>query len=212
MTIDTKPEFVNFPDSFWLEHGEQIRTVRRVIDSPKTWAGEEIQKNALDNPVFMVYNRLHPIFSSLVTLIEYDEIGKAERKSYFSEPLNQEIILRAVKLLIEDKIKFPYSGEGKNYDDYRQLFEGTLLRLGQVEKQIQAGQKFPNFVNSLVMIVSQETLKLKGVNNFGVDIAGVRKEIADYLPQLAQIDEGRVLLEIKAQLEGPLVGQPQDRK
>ncbi len=212
MVIDQISEIVNFPDPFWLEHGEQIRTIRKVLETPKTRVGEEILKSVYDKPVFMVYNRLHPIFSSLVTLAEYDEIGKAEGKSYFSEPLNQRMILKAMKLLIEDKIKFPYSEEEKKkYEDYREFFEGVTLRLGQLDKQIQTGQRPPNFANSLSIIISQETTKLKGVENFGINMEGVRKKIADYLPQLAQIDDGGILSEIKAQLERPLVGQPQDK-
>ena len=187
MVIDQISEIVNFPDPFWLEHGEQIRTIREVLETPKTRVGEEILKSVSVKPVFMVYNRLHPIFSSLVTLTEYDEIGKAEGKSYFSEPLNQRIILKAMKLLIEDKIKFPYSEEEKKkYEDYREFFEGVALRLDQLDKQIQTGQRPPTFANSLAIIISQETTKLKGVENFGINMEGVRKKIADYLPQLAQ--------------------------
>jgi len=212
MIIDQISEIVNFPDPFWLEHGEQIRTIREVLETPKTRVGEEILKSVFDQPVFMVYNRLHPIFSSLVTLAEYDEIGKAEGKSYFSESLNQRIILKAMKLLIEDKIKFPYSEEEKKkYEDYRKFFEGVTLRLGQLDKQIQTDQRPPNFVNSLAIIISQETTKLKGVENFGINMEGARKKIADYLPQLAQIDDGGILSEIKARLERPLVGQPQNK-
>lgn len=214
MAIDQISEIVDFPDPFWLEHGEQIRAIRKVLETPKTRVGEEILKSVYDKPVFMVYNRLHPIFSSLVTLAEYDEIGKAEGKSYFSGSLNQIIILKAMKLLIEDKIKLPYSEEEKKkYEDYREFFEGVTLRLDQFDKQIQTGQRPPNFANSLAIIISQETTKLKGVENFDIDIdmEGVRKKIADYLPQLAQIDDGAILCEIKAQLERPLVGQPQDK-
>ena len=212
MAIDQISEIVNFPDPFWLEHGEQIRTIREVLETPKTRVGEEILKSVFDKPVFMVYSRLHPIFSSLVTLVEYDEIGKVEGKSYFSESLNQRMILKAMKLLIEDKIKFPYSEEEKKkYEDYREFFEGVTLRLGQLDKQIETGQKPPTFANSLAIIISQETTKLKGVENFGINMEGVRKKIADYLPQLAKIDDGGILSEIKAQLERPLVGQPRQK-
>jgi len=212
MAVDQIPESTNFPDSFWLEHGEQIRTVSKVIEAPKTRVGEEIQKNLFNNPIFMVYKRLHPIFSSLVTLVEYDEIGKAEGKSYFSEPTNQGIVLRAIKLLVEDSIKFPYSGEEKKkYEDYHKFFGGALSRLGQLDKQIQAGQKLPNFVNSLVMIISQETSKLKGLEDFGMKQVGmkierIRERIADYLPQLAQVNNGELLSGIQDQLEMPLAG------
>lgn len=212
MAVDQIPESTNFLDPFWLEHGEQIRTVSKVIEVPKTLVGEEIQKNLSNNPIFMVYKRLYPIFSSLVTLVEYDEIGKAEGKSYFSEPTNQGIVLRAIKLLVEDSIKFPYHGEEKKkYEDYHKFFEEALSRLGQLDKQIQAGQKLPNFVNSLVMIISQKTSKLKGVEDFGMKIERIREKIADYLPQLAQIDNGELLSGIQAQLEIPLESSHRDK-
>ena len=206
MAVGQVTESGNFPDPFWFEHGEQIRAVRKVIEAPKTEVGEEILKNAFNIPFFVVYNRLHPILSSLVTLVEYDEIGKTEGKSYFSEPTNQGIVLRAIKLLVEDSIKFPSFGEEKKkYEDYHKFFEGALSRLGQLDKQIQAGQTPPNFVSSLVMIISQEISKLKGVEEFGIKTEKIRERIADYLPQLAQIDNGKILSGIQAQLEMPLI-------
>lgn len=209
MVIDRISEIVDFPDPLWLEHGEQIRTVSKVLQAPQTRAGEDMLKDVFNNPVVVVYNRLHPILASLITLAEYDEIGKYEEESYFSEPIKQRIVIRAIKLLVEDDIKFSYLwAEEREYEDYRRFFEGTLLRLGQLDKQIQAGLKLPNFVNSLAMIISQETTKLKGVESFVINMEGFRKGIADYLPQLAQIDDGKILLEIKAQLEGSLICQP----
>lgn len=206
MAVGQVTESGNFPDPFWLEHGEQIRTVRKVIEAPKTEVGKEVLKDALNIPFFVVYNRLHLIFSSLISLVEYDEIGKAEGESYFSEPTNQRMVLKAIKLLVEDSVKFPYfKEEKKTYEDYRPFFEGTLSRLGQLEEQIQAGQKPPNFINSLIVIVSQQTGKLKGVENFGIKIEKIREKIAAYLPQLAQVDNGETLAEIQAQLETPLV-------
>ena len=55
------------------------------------------------------------------------------------------------------------------------------------------------------MIISQETSKLKGVEDFGMKIERIRERIADYLPQLAQVDNGKLLSGIQAQLEMPLV-------
>jgi len=206
-------EIDNFPDSFWLEHGGQIRNIREVLETPKTRVGEGILKSFIDNPVFVVYTRLRPTFSSLVAVVEYDEISKLEDKKYFSEPVNQRMVLRAVGLLIEDEIKCPYPEEGKKkYDDYRRFFEGTLSRFAQLDKQIQAGRKPPYFVNSLVIVVCQETKKLKGVENFGLNMEKIRGKIADYLPQLAQINYGSILSGIKNQLETCLVDQTQDKK
>jgi len=46
MVIDQISETVNFPDPFWLEHGEQIRIIREVLETPKTRVGEEMTKSA----------------------------------------------------------------------------------------------------------------------------------------------------------------------
>lgn len=203
---DQRPESADLLNPFWLEHGGQIRAVRKTIDTPKTAVGERIQKDVFFNPIFMVYNRLNPIFSSLVALAEYDEIGKSEGKSYFSEATNQGIVLRALKLVVEDSINSPYlEVERSKYEDYREFFGGILSRLGQLGEQIQLGAKLPNFINSLAMIFSQEVNELKGVQNFDLNIEKVRKLIADDLPKLAQMDDGKILFEIKAQLETPLV-------
>lgn len=101
MTEGESQEFQISLDSFWLEYGEKIRQVRQIIESPKTSAGEEIKKNVLNYPIFRVYTRLSPIFDCLVTLIEYDEIGKKEGLNYFSQPENQRIVLKALGMLVE---------------------------------------------------------------------------------------------------------------
>lgn len=213
MGINQTPEFITLDlDPLWLKHGEQIRTVREIIEAPKTTIGEKISRNAFNSTVFIVYNRLQPVFSSLVTLTEYDEIGKAEGKSYFSKSVNQRIVLKAFRLLIDDVIKLPFGEkEVKKYEDYRQFFEATLLRLGQLDKQIEQGLEIPNFINSLAMIISQEIARLKGVENFKINIGKIRSDIIGYLPQLEQIDDGGLLSEIKTLLEIPLAYQEQNK-
>jgi len=206
MVVDQFTEETNFPDPFWLEYGEKIRAVREAIEAPKSRVGEEIVKDAFNNPVFIVYNRLSPIFASLIALVEYDEIGKAEGKDYFSGPTNQIIILKAFKLLVEDEVKFPYSeDERKKYDDYRRFFEGILERLNGLEEQIRNGQQFPNFVNSLGVVISQETEKLRGVEGFNIKMEGIREKIRNYLLQLREIEKGRIFSEIKDKIEKIIV-------
>jgi len=205
---DQNLESTSFPDQFLLEHGKQIRELTHVLESPKTNVGEACQNKLFNNPILMVYNRLHPLYSSFISLIEFDEIGKAEGKNYFSEPTNQIMVLKATNLLMEDGIKFPYDqkeGDKKVYSDYRGFFENTLQRLGQFEKQIENGQKTPNFVNSLAIIVSQEVNKMKGVENFVFNTDLVRKGVSEYLPELEKIEDGKILSEIRSRIESPLV-------
>lgn len=210
MTVSQNPESSSFIDPFWLEHREQIWQMRKAFEAPKTRVGEERLSDALNNPVLMVYHQLGPIFGSLVALLEYDEISKKEGKGYFSEPINQRMALKAFGVLVEDKIKIPCSPEEKKqYGDYRAFFEGVLTRFHQLETQIQAGGRLPNFVNSLVMTVSGESTKLKGVENFRINTEGIREKIARYLPELEKIGEGRILSEIKKQMTSALVSQAQ---
>lgn len=207
MVVDQMLESTSFLDPFWLEHGKQIRLVSEVIEDPKTRVGKEIQKSLFNGLTLTAYNRLRPIFSSLITLTEYDEIGKAKGKNYFSGPVNQEIFLRSVKLLVEDSVKLPCSwGEQKKYDDYQEFFEGTLSRLKQLDKQILVSQGLPNFVNSLVMIISQETNKLRGQADFSIKMESIRKIISRYLSLLERVDNGKLLSMIQAELEMPLAG------
>lgn len=206
MLFDEDRDFFLSLDPFWLEHQGQIRQVKRAIEAPKTRVGEEILKDALNNTIFVVYNRLNPVLGSLMALLEYDEIFKAEVSNYFSDPQNQRIILKALGIIVESEIKVGYlPGERKKYGDYLPFFEGVLSRFHQYEEQIQAGTGQPvNFVNSLIVIVSQEISKLKGVRNFGVGIEGIRSKIKDYLPALKEIDEGRMFMETREQLTDAL--------
>jgi len=209
MVVDQFTEETNFPDPFWLEYGEKIRAVREAIEAPKSRVGEQIAKGAFNNPVFIVYNRLSPIFASLIALVEYDEIGKAEGKDYFSVPTNQIIILKAFKLLVEDEVKFPYpEEEKKKYEDYRRFFEEILERLSELERQINNGQRFPNLVNSLGIVITQESGKLRGVSGFNIKMDEIRGKVRNYLPQLREIEGGKIFSEIKERIEGNLVNTP----
>lgn len=204
---DLAIESVNFPDPFWLEHGDQIRKMNEYLEVPKTSAGELSHLTLFTkNPILKTYGQLNPIFFGVITLIECDEIGKFQEKNYFAESVNQEIALKATKLLIEDAIKRPYSSaEDKKYGDYRNFFEGSLFRLGQLGKQIQQGQILPNFVNSVAMIISQETNELGGIVDFDLETKKIRAKIADYLPQFAKIENGKLLSTVSSLLETSFV-------
>lgn len=206
MIFDESQDFFLSLDPFWLENQGQIRLVKRTIEAPKTRVGKEILKDALNNTIFRVYNRLNPVLGSLMALLEYDEIFKAEARNYFSEPKNQRMVLKALGIIVESEIKVGYlPEERKKYTDYLPFLEGVLFRFHQYEEQIQAGTGQPvNIVNSLIVIASQEISKLKGVRNFGVGIEGIRRKIEDFLPVLKKIEEGRIFMEIKDQMTDAL--------
>lgn len=206
--FDKDKDFFLFLDPFWLEHQGQIWQVKKAIEAPKTRIGEEILKDALNNTIFVVYSRLNPVFGSLMALLEHDEIFNAEKEdsNYFSNPENQRIILKALGIRVENEIKIGYlPEEKKKYEDYLPFLEGVLFRFHQYEEQIQAGTGQPvNFVNSLIVIVSQEISKLKGVRNFRVGIEGIRSKIKHYLPELKGIGEGKIFMEIREQMTDAL--------
>lgn len=188
--------------NFWLEHQGQIWQVKKAIATPKTRVGEEILKDALNNTIFVVYSRLNPVLGSLIGLIEYDEIFRAEGSRYFTDPQNQRVVLKALGIIFENEIKSGYPlREKMGYEDYLPFLKGALLRLHQYEEQVQAGRgQSVNFIDSLVVIVSQEISKLRGVRNFGIGTEGIRRKIKDYLPVLREMEAGRVFMEIKEQM------------
>lgn len=189
-------------DPFWLEHGEEIRQATEAIGFPKTRVGEEEWGNALNNSIFQVYQRLYHIYGSLLALVEYDEVAKREKLDFFSDPANQRIVLKAMGLLIEDEIKDYYpTHEEKKYKDYRRFFEVMLNELKVFDSLIQAGVKFPSFVDSLIIRFNHGVNEgFKRGENLSLETSEIRKKIADYLPQLEEIEEGEVLGAIKDQL------------
>lgn len=198
---DQDQEAKEFLDPFWLEYRKEIQTMKQAINTPNTYVGEELYQEAMRNTVFQVYNQLIPPYGSLIALMEYDEIGKRDSQDYFSSPTSRQVILKAFSLLIEDHIKSPYPPESlKKYKDYAPFFNRMLKRLRSFEAQIREGIEFPNFVNSLGMIFQQEVNNLEGVENFNLKKNIIRKRIADYLPELEQLDGGKVFQAIKEQI------------
>ena len=199
------PEF--YLDPFWLERQRGIRKTKEAIERPQTKVGKETCEDALNNPVFKVFDRIHLIFGSLISVLEYEQIGGRRKEEYFYGPKRQRMILRALGLLIEDSIKSPYHpNENVKYEDHHKFLENILGKFRAIDSQIQQGRKLPNFVNSLFMIFIQEVNNLRGVENFNVGIEGIRKEIAGYLPQLEKMEEGRLVKTIldKMPSEQPL--------
>jgi hypothetical protein len=176
-------------DPFWRERAANIRNVRDLLSSPKTQVGEKLCKDVWNNPVFRVYNRLQPIFSGLVSLVEIEEISISDNKEFATNPSERRIILKAFKLLIEDTLKDDYSGEGIRYEDYRHFFESMLHEFSQVEKSIEDGTQHPQFVNTLFIIFQQQVNILPNIENFGINIEAIRKRIAEYIPKLNNVDE-----------------------
>ena len=135
---DQPPELLKFHlDPFWLEHQKNIGEIKKAIERPQTKAGEEAWIDALNKPVFRVFNRTHPIFGSLISVLEYEQIGRRAGKEYFSGIEKQRMVLRALGLLIEDSVKYPYSSnEITTYKDYQRFFGKILDRFRAVDSQI----------------------------------------------------------------------------
>ena len=201
--MDDSPEhLVAKLDPIWLEKGTDIRLCREVINCPQMRAGEGVYNDALLNTVFVAYNRLPLVYGSLIALIEYDEIFKRSGNDFFSNPENQRVVLRALGLIVESSIKLPYGDEEiKNYSDHQPFLNGYSKKLRGLDQSIERGNKPPiNFVNTLLMFFQQEVNKLKGVENFSVNVEKARMAIANDLPELAKLDDGRILGEIKNRL------------
>ncbi len=191
-----------FPEklSFWLNR-EKIYQTKEAISVPNTQAGEEISSEGFRNLTLRHYNRLHPIFNALISLVEYEEISKTENENYFSNPENQRIILKALGLLAEDVIKRPYSEqEEKKYDDYRPFFDFFLGRLRKLEEQINE-KGLPNFIDSLAIAFGEGVFQLRRVKNFRIKMEKIRKKITDYLPYLKKIENGKIFEEIKRKIK-----------
>ncbi len=173
--------------------------MREAIARPQTKTGEEDWNRALDNPVFAVYSRLHPILGSLISVMEYEQIGRLRGEEDFLGPERQRMILRALNLIIEDAIKSPYGPserEQPQYEDYQKFLKNLFAEFWNIDSDLQGGKERPNFVNSLFMIFINEVNGLKGVEGFNIKFGDIKKEIADYLPQLEQIENGRLLKQI----------------
>jgi hypothetical protein len=189
-------------DPIWSNYSRQIRSCRNIFNKPLTLEGEKITQEVYQNLIFSVYNRLQPIFSGLINLVEAEEIFG---KDFFKDKTRQRIILRAFGLLIEDQIKFEYSPDEKKYEEYRLFFEKFLSKLRSFDQQIEQGQQLPNFVNSLIMVTSQLINSLNGVENFSIKTDEIRRRIKEYLPQLNNVDGGKIVEEIKNRWQKALV-------
>jgi len=194
-------------DPFWVEHASQIRKIEPAIKAPKTRIGKKILKeDSFNNPIFKAYNRLSPLFGSIVAIIEYDVISKAEGRDYFSGQTNQRMVLRAFNMRVEEVIKSPYfQEEAKKYEDYRSFFEGIISGFRQLENQIQSGGPLPDFINSLVLVFSREVTKIEGIENFKINTPGIRNKVKNYLPELRKKGYGEETLSaIKESIESAL--------
>jgi len=204
--ISENPQNALETDPLWLNYAIKIREIREQLSSPLTQEGEQITKDVFNNPVFIVYNRLQPIFAGLVSLIEADEILKEDSNNPFQDPKTQRLILRAFNLLVEDQIKYPYNeDEIKKYEDYKVFFEGFLKRTRSIDNQIKEGGSLPNFINSISLILSQQMDYLPGVRNSSINTQKIRRKIQSFIPQLALMENGNILREIKNRWQKALI-------
>lgn len=204
--IDNQEPILIGLDPVWSRESQVIRKVSKMISSgPRTRVGEEIKREILlKSSIFQAYPRLGEVFDALISLTEFDEIGKLH-ELVFNDSKNQQIVLRAFGLLIEDVIKAQYlPEEEKSYDDYRPFFEGLLRRLKGLDLIIEGKKPLPNFIASLFLVTSQEVNKLGGIYNFSLNYEIISKRIKNYLPELNNIDQGEIFRAIKDQMEEAL--------
>ena len=176
-----RPEFQI--DPFWAEHRGDIRRVKEAIECPQTEAGKKAWNEVLADPFFKVFSRIHPIYGSLLAVMEYDEIAIERGEENFLGLERQRMILRALNLRIEDAVKASFdSSEMKGYKDYRQFLEETVDRFRILDSQIQKGTRGLSFVNSLFSIFIKEVNTLRG-NGFNPRIGDIRVDIANGLSQ-----------------------------
>jgi hypothetical protein len=196
-------------DPIWLNYAPKIRKIRQQLSSPLTREGEKITQELFNNPFFVVYNRLQPIFTGLVTLIEADEILKEDSNNSLQDHTTQRLILRAFSLLVEDQIKYRYDeAEAKKYEDYKSFFAKLLSEIRAFDQQIELGKYPKNFINSLVIRLAQKVNNdLAGVENFSINTEKIRERIQSYMPQLRQIDGGNIFQEIKSRWQEAFVLQ-----
>ena len=187
-------------DPYWVNYGRNIRESVKLISSPHTQAGEEELKSFWDYPEIRNYPPVHSIIGMWIALVEYEEIGKKEERDYFSDPINQIITLKAFKFSIESEI----ITESYN-DHYKRFFKSILTRLNQLEERIKEGTKFPNFLNSLGMIVSQEVQNLIGRGVLDMRMDEIRGKIRVYLPKLRKLDGGQIFSKIQKGIESVLI-------
>jgi len=202
---EPKPTSVEI-DPLWLNNAQKIREIRQQLSFPLTSEGERITQEVFNNPVFVVYNRLQPIFAGLVSLIEADEILKEDPNNPLQDPTTQRLILKSFNLLVEDQIKYPYDeAEAKKYEDYKSFFAKLLSEIRTFDQQIEQGNYPPNFINSLVIRLAQKVNDLAGVENFSINTKKIRERIQSYIPQLTQMENGNILQEIKNRWQKALI-------
>ena len=170
----------------WVEHEKSISLLKEAIKTPKTEGGEKIMKEISKTTIIETYPRLAPILSGLVSLMEYDELGRKEKVSYFAEPTTQLIVQTAFRLLVEQTINSQYEKGEKGYKDYRDFYNQFIESSRGLDRAINFNSGLPNLVDSIAMIVSHSFRSLEGVSEFEIEIKTARKIISESLQKSGQ--------------------------
>jgi hypothetical protein len=167
-------------DSTFFRYSDYILRAKEGIIKPGTPPGEEILKEASNNPFFQKYNRLLTIFGSLIALLEYEEILGSRP---FEIKDNQRIILRSLGMIAEEEIKRPYSKDKlAAYSDYKTFLENFLRRLRSLDKQIESGRFNSDFLSALIVAFSGEVRKSFGELEVSyIDSLRIKDEINKWL-------------------------------
>jgi len=170
----------------WVEHEKSISLLKEAIKTPKTEGGKKIMKQISKTTIIETYPRLAPILSGLVSLMEYDELGRKEKVSYFAEPTTQLIVQAAFRLLVEQTINSQYEKGEKGYKDYRDFYNRLIKNSKGLDLAINLNSCLPNLVDSIAMIVNHSFWSLEGVSGFEIEIKTARKIISESLQKLRQ--------------------------
>ncbi len=151
-------------DPFWREYGEQIGKLREAIFSPITPLGEKVRNEVLfsNRPTTSLYTRLSDIIQGLIFLYEVSEGAKLSNDDFFNDPVNQQLLIRAFALYVEDVLKRPYNPEEKlTFEDYRQVLEKFLKEVDTLKQAYLHNPKkpfsHPDIVGTLTMILCHVT-------------------------------------------------------
>lgn len=210
--MDNQSEITDIIDPVWTERKASIQKLTSSLTKPLTNVGEQELKISLGNPVFQNYTRLQEVHSSLIGFMELDEIDrylareKGTEGQYFQEPQNQRVALRALSFAIESAIKSPNYDETERmkYDDYQVFLNSVLDSMRRLDESI-AGrggssveglQAIPNFVDQCVASVGVSVNRLRGVSNFRVRVDEIRQRIKDSIPNLANLNDGKLIKEL----------------
>ncbi len=175
-----------YTDSTWVEHRQEIENFVKIIcssDRPTTNKGRMLLKNTSGNHFFQYYSRLIPIFGSLLSLIELNQVDKMDGHGFFASPENQKMAIRAMGFVVEDAVKKPIKGEKVGYNGYIEFFKKHSAGSRVIDSRIETGNRYNDIVDALsVNFLSSILEGIPGCKSFNIDLEslsqGIRRDLS----------------------------------